>query len=317
MIKEFPEARPRPADVLIVLDDTVAMASHQDLVAALPALITKAIHRTSSGWLDLRIAVTSNDGRLRHLPGVAEPYLMHSVDLDFTEHQNYPGTLEDALAQLVDVGATNDGPNQPLEAMRRALEHDSQFLREPAPFSLIIIGASDDASPLPTEDYVEWTKRLTRGTWWRPFEIGGIYPKGSPRLDAYAAALWGNLIVPIDGGDAATALLAVGGLHWWAGGAPCMEEVPADRDPSTPEVEPDCTMSVLVDGELRSLPQCTAAAPVDDRSDAAATSLLPSAPCWRIGVDRQNCTVGNHLDWHLGGYTDFTHPALRFECRVK
>lgn len=312
-IREVPEGRPPPLDVLIVVDDTPAMAPYRDRVATMPPMLARTLRSFVAGWADLRIAVASNDGRLRRLPGIDDPFLVDAYELDYTHHTNYAGTLEDALATLMDVGASNEGPSQPLEAIRRSLETSSQFLREPSAFALVVITASDDASPLPVIDYIEWMERVTEGRWWRPFSAAFIYNAPAPRLDTYYA----TVRTPLADGDYERAFRAIG-RTWGGWGTPCLEFEPLDRDPLTPEVEPACTLSVMLAGEQRPVPECGATAPVIDRSDVASPPAGPAPACWSIRSDPFNCTWSKHHDTlRLNGYTDFIHPAYRFECQAK
>jgi hypothetical protein len=317
-IREVPEGRPPQLDVLIVLDDTAALSPYQDRVAVMSSAIAHQLSSISRGWLDLRVAVTGNDGLLRRLPGAAEPFLASARDLELVHHQNFDGSLEDALASLMTSAAASDGPGQPLEAMRTALERSSQFLREPAPFSLLVVSGADDASPWPIADYTQWMKSLTRGQWWRPLAAAGIYPQPAERLDAFFGSLWGwSITSAIDSSTFARPISALGEAGAWGEwGEPCLGMVPADRDPSTPELEPDCTMSIDIGGELRVLPECATPAAPTDRLDAP-SALEPTTACWTLQTDAQSCFYESTLVLKLNGYTDFIHPAYRFECRTR
>ena len=48
-VAEVPEVRPPPLDVLIVLDDTTAMAPYRDRVAAMPAALSSKLRALSRG----------------------------------------------------------------------------------------------------------------------------------------------------------------------------------------------------------------------------------------------------------------------------
>ncbi|HEY5925380.1 MAG TPA: hypothetical protein VIV11_27035, partial [Kofleriaceae bacterium] len=101
-IKEFPAGRVPELDVLIFVDDTPAMAAYSERVATIPHGLARELRTFAEGWSDLRIAVTSNDGRLRRIGG--ERYVIDAIDLDYQRTQNYEGALDDVIAAVMDVG---------------------------------------------------------------------------------------------------------------------------------------------------------------------------------------------------------------------
>ena len=112
------ERHPPQIDVLFVIDDTTAMAPWQDRIAELPTVVESALGSIEGGFQDLRIAVTTNGGALRTTPGIAEPYLFVSRNPDGTYDTNFSGTLHDALAPFVAVGA-DEHRSEPAVACRR------------------------------------------------------------------------------------------------------------------------------------------------------------------------------------------------------
>lgn len=287
-------------DLLIVIDDTAAMAPYQDRLAMLPAIVE---HWTRSSWgglLDIRIAVTTNDGILRRTPSVADPFVASQIEFDLARTTNYEWTLPDALAALMDIEATSGGPSQPLAALRLALEGNPDgFLREGAQLGIVIISAVDDASPLPVTEYASWLKSSSP---WGLY-ITGIHANPSPRLDQlYRAFPNASLTISIDDSDHSLAFAPHGehvttilpGMCWTA----------SDLDPEAPGSQYDCTFSAEIRGEERLLPPC-----VDDGDQF----------CWRLVHSNQGCVPGDHepLRPEIPPYRFFAfNPKLRAQCVV-
>ncbi len=317
-INEIPASPIVPKlDVVIFVDDSAAISAYRDRVAELASLAAQTIESMALGWSDLRLAVISNDGVLRTVPGTQSKVLQRSIDLSYRRWMNYAGTLEDTLAAMMRVEPTAATTSQPLEAIRHALETSSQFLREDAGIAILIITANDDASPWPVTDYVSWLNAIVRDQWARPMRVSAIYPVGAPRLaelftlPPFTAR---GTQTPIETADYTHAVDPIAwsltGGGW--GGAPCMNAIPADRDPVAPGMQYDCALSIYLDGELRPLPQCTEYSDAEMSTDWS-TGPLPSSPCWRIVPDRQ--CWDTELTFRLRGYTNAVHPAFRLECR--
>jgi hypothetical protein len=304
-------------DLLIVIDDTTAMTPYRERVATIPRVITDALESFERGWTDLRVAVTSNDGRFRSLPDSEASVLVDARELDFTHHRNYAGTLEAALARMMDVGSANPGPSQPLDAAVRSLENHSSFLRDDAMLVILMISASDDASTAPVADYMEWMRRATSDSWSRRFIATGIHPTDATRLhDYYAAVLGGARITPIEGDNYAPALATLSSRRW--GGSPCLYAVPLDVDAETPGMQLDCALSVELDGATRPIPECAPVSPFGDRIDQQPSSLDPTSACWAVRTNPFSCGFRDDPGYQLtlSGYTDVTHPRYHFECRT-
>lgn len=313
-VREVPEAPVTKLDLLIVVDDTAAMARYQDRLALASDALADELDVLARNWTDLRVAVVANDGLLRRLPGSDEAFLVDSIDFAYRHEQNHPGTLRDAVKALMNVGVSNPGPSQPLEAMRHALESHSEFLRDEAVLAVVTIGATDDASPWPVADYVQWTKAATGGSWHRSLVAVSINAGTTPRLDEYRAAVFQPPMTSIDD-DFGPAFQRLGARWGWGVGG-CLEEALADVDPMTPGLQPDCSLHVVVDEELRPLPPCTVA--TDLGRAVEETSTLPAPACWSLTPDPQNCFYGPSPNYALEfhGYTNSNHPAYRFECVV-
>ena len=94
----------------------------------------------------------------------------------------------------------------------------------------------------------------------------------------------------ICGADLSAALAQIGALLKAAIEDPCFENQLADGDPSTPALDPDCTVTDVrripndADQELAVIPSCT--------------QSNNSIPCWSIVVDNDKCGY-THTDPHL------------------
>jgi hypothetical protein len=319
-IKEIPASPTVPkVDVLVFVDDSAAMAGYRNRARELATLVAQQIETMDRGWSDVRLAVTSNDGRLRVVPGTQSKTLYRSIDLGYHRWQSYAGSLEDTLAQMMRVEPTAATSSQPLEAIRHALETSSQFLREDAGIAILIISANDDASQWPVADYAAWLRALVAGQWNRTLGVSAIYPEGAARLTELFATVPFTIFGTHTALDAVDYTRAVQPIEWsleggWWGGIPCMDAQPADRDPTRPGVQHDCTLSIYLDGELRPLPECATRSDADV-SDGWSAGPLPSAPCWRIRHENQCFDDG--LMFEFGGYTNGVHPAYRLECRTR
>lgn len=308
-ISSFPASPPAKLDVLVFVDDTVAMAPYRDELSRMPAQLGATIDAVAKGWRNVRIAVTSNDAKLRPVADSQSRYLVDSRDNDYSHDTNYAGSIDDALAALLDVGADNAGPSQPLEAVRRALETNTEFLRDDASLAIITITAADDASPWPVADYVHWLDSF-EGGWRRRVVTAAIYPQPSSRLDEYFHAIRiGGRVIELDGGDYLEAFDVLQLPQWSSHGGPCVE----GRIIEPESGDYNCAMSVWLDNELRSLPQCASPSPIVDRIDQP-FSREPGRACWYITHDNMNCTYGDRLTYRFSGYSLDRHPAFRFEC---
>lgn len=321
-LRELPAGPVSKLDVLIVVDDSIAMAPYRDRVQAVSGMLTDTLANFAEGWANVRIAVTTNDGKLRRVPITNAPYAIDAREYDFTHHANYIGRLAETVAAMVDVGTAGTGPSQPLEAMRHALETNSQFLRDDSAFAVLMIGASDDASPLAVAEYVNWMTRLVGGTWRRRAAVVGLYPASAPRLTDYFLGMQHlgiGVMKPIEvEADLRQAVINLLVIERWNGdliGWPCLEAEPLPLDPAAPDGGYDCAMTVELDRGRVPVPQCDRALPDGERSDGFAPRA--TSACWFFRADLQNCSGGAHLMLGLSGYTLLHHPALRLECRTR
>jgi hypothetical protein len=152
-------------DIVVVTDNSGGMAEERNsLIAAFPALLDVLEH-LEGGLPDLHIGVVtpdmgtlgvstgdarcdgSDDGTFvkGHPSGTQCP----EVDGNFITATNVTGTLEDAFACMASVGDDGCGFEQPLEAMRAALDDNpanAGFLRATASLGVILLVDEDDCS---------------------------------------------------------------------------------------------------------------------------------------------------------------------------
>ncbi len=165
-------------DILYVIDDSASTLHMQtSLKDALPAFLDELAHGGALPSLhigaitsDLGVLATEDpapgppigsgpgacsgsgkDGALQaYNPSVLTgSFISDAANSDGTRTVNYSGTLQDAFATIVSAGSSGCGFEQPLEAMRRALDaHPSNvgFLRPEAVLAIIPLQDEDDCS---------------------------------------------------------------------------------------------------------------------------------------------------------------------------
>lgn len=172
----------RQLDLLFVIDDSASTADKQAaLQAAFPAFLEQ-LATLDGGLPDLHLGVVSTDvgtlGRAVTLPGpgigvvgaggcagtgkdgallvpagapVDKRYVEDAPLPDGSRRTNYTGSLGALFRELVDLGSNGCGFEQPLHAMRRALDHhpaNTGFLRADANLAVIVLADEDDCSML-------------------------------------------------------------------------------------------------------------------------------------------------------------------------
>jgi hypothetical protein len=165
-------ADPTQIDVLVVVDDSPGMAEEQ---AALVLGIDDLVDGLRAGGIlpDLHLGVVStdvgippfdaggcsgdgDDGVLQHVPQVAgcappiDVYLADKPGPRGTRIRNYTGSLTDAFACVATLGTDGCDFEQPLEAIRRALDgrhpENAGFLRPGSTLVVIVLSDEDDCS---------------------------------------------------------------------------------------------------------------------------------------------------------------------------
>jgi hypothetical protein len=314
-IKQLYESPGTRVDVLIYVDESIA--PYRNRLAA-EAQLASVIGKLRRNWADMRVAVTGSDGVLRRVPGSGEPFLVDVVDFGYRWKRNYSGALAETLRAMFDAGVAG-GSHQPLEALRIALESNPSFLRDQSELAIVIATGVDDASPWPIDEYARWLASLRGGSWGRRVVVGGVVPSVAPRLAEYFRMLSSSLFATttaIDGDDLAHPFDVLLHTQWSLLPLICMEKTPL-RGPATSVDEGpyQCSLSVLVDGQLRTAPPCKSSRAIEPTVEAADT--LPSPACWAL-EPYPHCSYldDTGLSFELRGYTLDHSPELRFECVV-
>ncbi|HUS33658.1 MAG TPA: hypothetical protein VMZ53_34390 [Kofleriaceae bacterium] len=293
-VADYLEHAPPLLDVLIVVDNTQAMAPYQAKLPRLAADLSTAIHSLARDMADIRIAATTNGGAL-------SPVLSDHSDWFGVHSPSFTGSLESALTPLVDVGATASGPSQPLAAMRTALESSPAFLRPRASLVIVTMSATDDASP--SFDYVSFAKAAKSDP--ANVMVIGIYPPGSTNLDAFHHAFPNrNLVTSIDADDYAPAFADLPRLHRTTLEGSCMYQ-PADVDLEAPGAQIDCVAMAYDDGaEIARVPMCEGGPPT-------------TGSCWELVAGATSGCSDGSLAFELRGlWTWSLRPAIQLQCVV-
>lgn len=295
---ELPGRGPQQTDLLFVIDDSIAMAPYQDRLAALPANVAEQLAAHGIGRLDLRIAVTSNDGVLRTNGSIGGSFLTMRAEYDLSHTTNFSGTLEEALRPLLNVGVDATGPSTPLAAVRRVIEENPDgFLRPNAYLAIVVVSAADDASPDSATEYAQ----LATSTKPDPaaVSVGGIVVQPAPRLDAFFAEFpYRNGVVSIDDADYAPAFAKLI-FERETLALPCMRA--ADVDPDAPGAQYDCTFTLIMGDSERVIGECRLP------GEQMCWSLTPEPNC--LGDDAVTPRIP---PFSLNGF----RPGLRTECVV-
>jgi hypothetical protein len=292
----LPEGHRAQLDLLFVIDATTAMASYQDRVAALPAAFERAFPSIGFGLIDVHIGVTTTGGALRGSSAVGGPFMTMYTEFDLTRVANFGGTLVEALSPLVNVGAASAAPNQPLAAALKVLEENpGGFHRAGTPLGIVIVSASDDASPLAASEYARLIKAIEEPT---NVGIAAITDGPTPRLDELLTGFVNRAVRGALIDDAQPALEFFGQFIKSTLAGACWH--PSDVDPITPGNQFDCTFTVMIRDQERVLPPCR----------------LPGDQfCWSFEAANY-CEVGR-LEPQFPPYgINFFRPALRAECVV-
>ena len=212
-LADVPPAPNQDIDILFVIDNSGSMADHQaDLTrwvgGSLFGVLTEelgeapnlhvAVVTTNLGAGGYPIAACTGDGdggRFQNTPrvsGCTAPTDRFLIDVDDGAGgrlRNYSGSLGDAFACIGLVGISGCGFEQPLGAMRRALDgsvpENVGFLRPSALLLVVIVSDEDDCSAFdpglfdPSQDSL--SDPLGPRTSFRCFEQGVVCDDDAPR----------------------------------------------------------------------------------------------------------------------------------------
>ncbi|HVK83257.1 MAG TPA: hypothetical protein VM513_04070, partial [Kofleriaceae bacterium] len=154
----------RSLDVLFVIDDSAGMTDKQNnLAASFPSFI-EVLNSGPGGLPDLHLGVATTDMGVRASDGtfgstvgacdgngkagnlttsgasVTGAFVSDVAQTDGSRARNYAGTLEAVFSQMAKVGASGCGFEQPLAAMKAALDNhpaNAGFLRPDATLAVV------------------------------------------------------------------------------------------------------------------------------------------------------------------------------------
>ncbi len=310
----LPLMKPPKLDLLFVVDDTTAMASHQAALQALPAQIEQTLNGAYSGVVaHYHIGVVTTDaasaGAMRRSSTFDGAFIIQ--DATFTgPANNYQGTLADAIASVWPSSAASTAANQPLATSRAAFENaaaNSGFLRDDAFLGIVTLTASDDASSGAVEEYVSFFKSRKADP--ANVIVTGALDANAARLAAFHAQFPNrNDVTSIDSTDYSELLSIFAQLYKTTLGYACNKE-PADLDPETPGAQVDCSFVWVENGVEHLLPACG----------------TTTQPCWEIVMASPQICTDPSTQAHLQtrGFTTSTstygdpfHPEVRGQCLV-
>ena len=143
MRMQIPVATSGRLDVLLVIDDSTAMAAYRERVGGDVRRFVELLRALDGGLPDLRLAVTAAcaTGELRRDPQLIGNFVADFVGPDGARLRGYRGELGDLVARLADVGASCGDP-QPLLAGQRALaSYDNRsFARDHTQLLVLTLG---------------------------------------------------------------------------------------------------------------------------------------------------------------------------------
>jgi hypothetical protein len=289
---EIAAALPTPLDVLVVLDDTTAMASHLPRVPD-PANLGGVLEAIYNGAPDLRIAVTTTTtGTRRVSAAVPTGVVVHARNFeDGSWDKNYTGSLASALSSLMNVGATSTSPNAVIASTQLAL--DDSFVRESSSVGILMVSASDDQS---TEDVAAYAEAIqAKGN---PALVSAVYSGPALRLAAFVDAFAYRHVVPIESFNMeAISIFAQLFDDVTSDGCLPLAAAQASNDGDLL----DCDLFTSHNDVVHPLPMCSGSA------------WEAAAPCWQTIADT-SCSSDRAILFG-GGYRIY-HPRIEGNCGV-
>jgi len=311
-------------DLLIVVDDTSAIAPHLDALAAGFADMAQQLQGPGPK-ISLHVGFIRSGGCDARTRGAtcglaASEEFVRSEWCQTISNLNYPSDLSGAFVCLGDFGGDDCGPAQPLAAAVRTLAGPplpgwAGFVRPDAMLMILVVGATDDASGAagslaPVADLVAAVRALKPDSSYILAAVigpGGNCTAGGepgPRLMEFVNAFGANgLYYPLCAEHLGVALSRATTSINVDLQRPCFTSV-RDTDPDAPGLQAECAAQDHVRGPdgtwtTGTLPSCDAAAP----------------PCWRLlPAAGYNCdyfvTVDRGADWCEAAATSTTIECL-------
>jgi hypothetical protein len=290
----------RDIDLLFVVDNSPAIGVYGDRILAHLADLVATIDAYPGGRPNLHIGVTTTDPRDNG--ALRDGMIVDVGDHDGVRTTNYATTLELALATHVEQVGTIGTPNiQPLLAASLALANPANhdLLRADSYLFVVVIAATDDASPLSVESYANHLKQVVGDP--SRVVVAGIYLQPATRLDAFLAQFPDrSTMVSLDAPSYGPALQLIGQLMRTPLSLRCMNR-DVDVDPITAGVQLDCAVSAFDETDAEHvIPRCGGAS---------------AGWCWQV-VEDPNCDVFNQLRFISPHSVDLYEPRVHGECVV-
>ena len=205
----------RDLDLLFVIDDSASMADKQNNLAVNFPNFINVLAQIEGGLPNLHLGVVTTDmgtkGTGNATPGapigvigqggcaqsgddgklqvngasVNGTFVTDVAQSDGTRQRNYTGTLADVFAQMARVGANGCGFEQPLHAMKRALEtgNNPGFLRPDALLAVVFLADEDDCTAKDPKLFEASTAELGALTSFRCTRFGVTCTQGGQTPD--------------------------------------------------------------------------------------------------------------------------------------
>lgn len=160
--KDIPVAINRDLDLLLVVDNSLSMTDEASALAAALQSFANVLENIEGGLPNIQIAVVSGGGDASSLGqfvtqaeltaclDTGDGFLVDKVFANGEREKNYSASLGDTLVCMAALPPSGQRIEQPLEAMRRALDgthtESAGFLRESAFLFVVLLGDEDDCS---------------------------------------------------------------------------------------------------------------------------------------------------------------------------
>lgn len=299
---ELPGTITNQLDVLFVVDNRPAMASHQAKLGELAAALDTVLTSDEGSVPDSRVAVTTFDaaGALRQSTATSDPFLAVGLDARYEHTSNFTGTFTSALGELLAAG-TAGAAATPLGAMKAALDSNPGFMREHAGLAVITISTTDDASSESVNAYVAAHKARAEDP--TRLVVNGVQPAGATKLGAFLSMFPNrSSVTDLAASDWTGAVTLLESLQRQHLGLPCVARA-SDVDLDQPGDQWDCSIeAVYSDGTTEVLPRCV------DGDPARCYDLVEDSLCGQGGDD--------YALFVVNGFPGRHRPGIRGQCVV-
>jgi hypothetical protein len=297
---------PARLDLLFVIDDTPAIAPYTASLTATLSAIPARLAAVFGGDPSLHVRFLPAT-----LPSPGCPTTSRAatcgVGPDETlrtglcgSNPSFTGGVAETFVCLSDRGSSGCGPLQSLEAARRALATDGDFLRPDAYLAVVIVAGADDASASPVDAYVEFVKSLKVDPANQVFvsviapaapACSGSAPGEPVRLGAFARAFGRNGVLQSTCAPSPLAALPQLDAAQRSVEPYCLRGL-RDTDPARDGMQADCVVTEVIWERYPDDPRTTRVPACDDAAP----------PCWRLEAFNGcrggwKATIERGVDW--------------------